>query len=677
MHNIRANMHMTASTPPYITPLPSDRLWIKHLCDHAKEAVGQKKQVIIIAIARKMARLLEYYQKIDRRLRELIEDNEGSIAVITEHAIPIVLSGKKKEDTEVIIVDDLMVYGDTVETVAENVYHLTGIRPKVIAIGAYREANFAALWSDIVFPNPKSDLEEERKCVIGKEQIPAFTARNSWNIVSLKKPIDLEHTIFEVNLPEGRSRIVTQKMEEWVQQIFPDYPTYTIRHKIPGSDTEAVNVTVCISPRSTKAKNNDFNKFRFFIGDSRLSIVSYSPNIWDQRDLVNETDLFVYSELNEAWRIYHKKTEETLQTRQQKELEIFEGLLERQFKLRRDLSRVVWANYLKSFENALIFRDELDRLVTQILNPETSAKPEVSAWEQEEFKINEKNLIWILGKELTETICPLLRSSLRHKAPDTKVIISSIAEWDTSALIPEEDIDDYKSQKGLYVLSCPSTDTALSMIFYHLWKKYGQISNQQREERVRIGETFQSLGKFFKAAYKSDDVDKHINRWIDERIDLGIVVPKYEYKDITLGRRIWRRYFRPGEKEDVLIDAAQLCSLITDGLRGTSYFSKTVFNKDIFTELQDECDRSGNQVSLLYFCEGLFQGDSCPREPESERVNREKLAVIIWVFMILLDAYSLQTITSWENASLVFDTETKKPLFSGSPIYRLSDHSLA
>lgn len=656
---------MASLNSTYIVPLGSDTLWTKYLCRLVESSISRGLNVVIIVIARKMARLFEYYTLNNPHLKNLLENNSDSISVITEHAIPTTLSGASSEDTEVFVIDDFIVYGDTVETISENVYFLSGIKPKIIAIGASQKANVKPMAGDLVFPNPKAENSEEKSCIISSKQIYAFTARNSHNILSLKKPIDLEHTIFEMSLTKLQYASAIANMKDWAREVFPNSIVYEIRHKIPNTQDEAVSITVCMDPYIERIRNNDFNKFRFFIGDSKLRIVSYSPNIWEDNELLSDNELFTYSELNVAWKEYCSELNNIIFTQRTKENDVFEGMFERQFKLRLELCRVVWANYLKSFENALIFKDELERLATKIIIVETPGLTDSNVQSQNLLEIDQSNLEWLLGKKLRPVIYKLLRDSLFRDVSDCIVSRSSDYGLESNSLLPENELERYNSEKASLALMCPSVDTTLSLIFHKLWTEYGLINYKDGEERIRIGENFQSLAKYLRPIYNSTELNENINRWIDERIDLGIVVPKYEYTYATLGRRIWRRYFRPGEREDVMVDVARICTILANDIYGSSPISFEEFAQLLVPELNQICEESNNQISLKYFYKGLFQ--------KGYNNSSDNIPNILWPYLILLKAFDLSSPLSWKESKVA--RKDNEIILAGSPIYSIDKSS--
>lgn len=657
---------MTDPYATYATPLPSEYSWIERLISVVKPAVSKGLDIVIIAIARKMARLLEYFKGTSHELSKLISDNKG-ISIITEHAIPTALSGANCDNTEIIILDDFIVYGDTVEIVSENVYYLTGIKSKVIAMAASEDARFFSMWNEIVFPNRKSEDPIDLEAILNKSQIPAFTSRNSQHILSLCEPIDIEHTIFEIKLSEQQFKYLKKNAEKIISEIFQHATTYTIRHRNSETGEESINVTVCNDTHLNRVKNNDFNKFRFFIGQDHLSVVSYAPNIWDANDLAIERDLFVYSDLNRCWKYYKNQLSNISYNNVCIEDKTLESILRQHFEERLELGCVIWANYLKSFENALIFQDELESLASRITIIDTPGLTDVSESASSPLTINRDNLNWLLGKNLVEDIYPFLQSAREKKDADTEIFGIGVSEGDAEPLIPSVAKEQYHTDKVSYLLMCPGVDTTLSMIFYKLWLDFGLAKKNIREERVKIGETYQSLERIFSIVYKLDNrLKANLNRWIDQRIDLGIVVPKYESSNASLGRKLWRRYFRPGEREDIMVDAARLAMIVTNEYADNENVSIHEFSELLLPEIFKISNTYKGQSSLDCFIEGLFQKIKQP-ENNPEDFN---LAYTVWTYMIILKGYELPYPDSWNVVKI--NQKNFETTLNGSPIYSLT-----
>lgn len=109
---------------------------------------------------------------------------------------------------------------------------------------------------------------------------------------------------------------------------------------------------------------------------------------------------------------------------------------------------------------------------------------------------------------------------------------------------------------------------ALSLIFTNLHYNIGLFNKREEGEnpsmieRFKFGESYESLLEKLRPKFffpKKGELELRIYKWIDEKIDMGIVVPKYEPSVDEYGRTYWRRYFRAGENEDTYIKLARVC----------------------------------------------------------------------------------------------------------------------
>ena len=98
-----------------------------------------------------------------------------------------------------------------------------------------------------------------------------------------------------------------------------------------------------------------------------------------------------------------------------------------------------------------------------------------------------------------------------------------------------------------------------------MWEEIGNIPNKTSEDRIRVGETYDSLYKALEQFYPDKTLKKQIHRWIDTSIDLGSVVPKYEYQVSPLRNRMWRRCCKSGEREDRMTDIAKAAYCVLAG----------------------------------------------------------------------------------------------------------------
>lgn len=613
----------------YIQALPSDTEWIVPFVNLVDEALLKGKAVYVIAVARKMARLLEYYIQIDNKLRDCLENK--NVQYITEHAIPLVLPFIDSSRSEIIILDDLIVMGDTVDTISEQAYYITGIRPYIIAIGATEKAVRTPRYGNLVFPINHAD--NTIRNLLEDSLIPAFTARNSWNIIKLKKPIDLEFTILKVKTHLA-SNVIAEHLEDKLREVFPNDLIYSINHHIPGSDDCSFSVTVTLNRSIRRLPNNDFAKIRFFAGDGELRVVCYAPNIWEEpviKDLVR----YNTPELNRCWDEFIQIIEKTGEKKALVIDDVSESILEQHYLSRRDFTHVVWANYLLSFDVVMILKGCISK-ITEWVSLGSS-----------EMEICKSDLIWLIGEDLSNKIQPLLNEVLRHDATSCHVwyeLTSEERNLIPSSIIPMEGRTQYEEtvQKDCYLSG--NIPVALSLIYYRLWSMFGLIDNRKREDRVQVGESFDSLQYKISRSFNNiapEDIKCEIHKWIDTRIDLGIVVPKYEASLPRLGYKVWRRYFRAGEREDRILDAARFFAVFSKRIELEGSVTIDDFIKNWIGAFNQCNEETGCQMTLDDFSNGFLRtgldGTWCSN---------------LWVYLVLCGVFTLVDKQSWDTVTI-------------------------
>lgn len=621
--------------------------WIDSLVAYVHTALENGKRVVVIGVARKMARLLNVYVNKSAELRSVL--GKKDVSLITEHAIPFVLSGSTSDDTEVIIVDDLIVYGDTVETISENVFILTGIISKIVAMAVAESALLQFRYGEIIYPEDNNIPN-----FLSQEDIPQFTAINSREILSSHGPVDLEHTIVKIKNKIDDTERFQEHLESALKQAYPEAIVYSVVHLLPYLEGEmARSVSLCFPASDDKCINNDFNKLRFFISSDGVKIVSFAPNIWDETLLDCDFTLFNTISLKDVWDHIRDYLRQVSTLKDVEKDSILQDTLIREFNTRIELSAVVTANYLISFDQFMIRKNEILQLLEEIykdISPVNAIDLKV--------EIDKEDLGLLLGKEMASLVFPSLGGVFENIETE-KWLRYSLGEEEGKniRLIPEKNQDEYKKKKFQFSYLAPTLEAALSLIFYSLWKDYGLINNRdKREDRVHIGETFYSLAEDFKAFYKEEDIKMGINRWIDRGIDLGFVVPKYEASLNRLGYREWRRYFRPGEREDPMVSTAREAVIISRRIFNDRSFSFGEFKERIIPELKKRTNESDGQICYSEFGQGVFR-TSMKNNP----------TYFLWIYLNLIGSFRLVDDSNW-NESIINFSETA-PLFSRSAIY--------
>ena len=621
----------------HISHLNSENRWITHLVQTIENARNEHKLVVVIAAARKMSRLLEFYIAKDAKLARLFRNDDASPIVITEHAIPFFLNGKSYRDTEVIILDDLIIFGDTVESIGENVFYLTGIKAKIIAMAASENSNLEFKWSDIVYPT-KGSID-----ILTDKSIPAFTAKNSWDIVSLRRSIDLEHSIIKFKFEssdlyhnssnELSYSYLRESLLKAAKDHFKDEIVYAVSHTLPENGEQVESVTIAFTGKSKRLINNDFNKIRFFIGKDCIHIVSYAPNMWGEIDLTDgELLRFNTQGLNSCWEKV-KKADENIKIPKLEHVEgIWELLLKNGFELRRELSKTIFANYLMSFQNFLLFKEDLLDILKKAFGYIKC------------IGIDIYDLSLLMGEDLASQLFDELNNEIL-KEPIRPIFYFFRDEEGSldKPLIPVDFEQSYEKDKLVAINLSSSVPIALSSIFFLLWKKFGLINNRQKEDRIRVGESFDSLYLSLSKFYHDKSLKENLYRWIDSRIDLGVVIPKYEYFIDKLGFRIWRRYFRAGEREDIFVDVSRIASVAIKKVFGNE---REISIEDFITIIGPFLREANNfyphQVDINIFDDGLMKDQSLGDSPEFH----------LWIFMIIIGALKLTDPLDWSKAKL-------------------------
>lgn len=651
-------------------------LWIDHLCELAQGIRRAEKRLVVVVIARKMARLMEYHFGKSDKLKSWFtfegnncfsdETESGNtdgkpflFPIITEHAIPFFLDcegyqDNKDDKPQVVIVDDLIVYGDTVETVSENIYAQTGIESQIIAMAS-------STGFDEGFRYAKM-YKTEKRLKLEKEDIPAFTAKCSRDILSMKGAIDLEHTILKITLNPYVIHDLKANLESCLRECFPLAQVYKITHLVPQAPgnsgkekEEAVNITVNFGPEGDNI-NNDFNKLRFFIGDEELKVVSYAPNIWLEEDLERDKFDFLSPGLNKSWQEL-KATIDQLKFCVSTEGDAaVEYKLRSGFEKRKELSKVVWANYLCSFENILRNKGK----IIEAIRKATGIEPKLGICKESINLLigskSAKKIYGFLEEELLGTTYDPKKPYIRWMSPSEKA----------DPLVPASDRLQYIIERSKLVDLAPSVSTSLSLIFEYLRVEYGLINNRHKEDRITVGETFESLGKAISNIYSREDFLLEIHKWIDERIDLGVVVPKYERFDIPLGNRAWRRFFRPGERIDILKDVCRLAQWLIDNGKleadGASLDVVGENNEKFCNELQEKLNWYNsewpNQVPLEAF------------SMSSHRIKESKIGYSLSLTVLKYYAMALKSIRKRINSPSDEEKPDKKETQLTTSLFR-------
>ncbi len=634
----------------YFNRLNTTDNWKRHLIDFVKKANLEGRSVVVIAIARKMARLFEYYRKTDSYLDLLFDKSKSTSTlnyIITEHAIPLCLAQVNQQQTEIIILDDLIISGDTVESVTENVYHLSGIKPNIIAMAATYPINYKFQFGQVLYP-VICESKLKNPDILDKEEIPAFTAKNNWDIISLGKSIDLEHTILKIKGDFSYLKYQSEKILAILQKTFEkDTVVYPVSHRIPGGQ-ESLSFSIIFDKNSKYRINDDFSKIRIFIGEEGISITSYTPNYWDESILEDDSVRFGVKALNQIWEEVRSNLLPLKMLGNPASTDIKKIRMSREFKQRVEQTAVVIANYLLSFESVMIIKSLLQDAFTQIIG------------ENPNFEISSGDMSLLMGSNIANKYQPRLKEVIAQDTVNRFIIYNKSLEEEIriKPLTPSDKNDDYRKEKLQMCHLSSSVPMALTLIFYTMWKSFGLINNSIREDRIKVGETFESLYETLSIFFSKDDLLEEIHKWIDTNIDLGVVVPKYEYFIDRLGYRVWRRYFRAGERESVMTDVARaaLC-LATDGygLSVGDILTESLFDNSVYPALESLSIIADGQLNL-----DVFKGNT------RYITDLDDKSASLWIYLILIGALDVR---KKDQYSIILADIEGHPLFTKTALF--------
>lgn len=521
--------------------------WIDGIDKYLEKSKNDNHTPVVVAMSRKMPRLLglEFINIKDRI-------NASKAYVISEHAIPFYLPHIDKQLADVAVADDAMYYGSTFENVIENILWCQGGDKEIRGFPILKSKRA----KKVKFVSLPENMQESENSFI-----PYYTTRNARNIISLKKAIDVEYPIFYFKKKEDSQPLNLDLCEALLREIFKENkePVYRTVHRIKEGDgwKECVNFSVIQSFVPTGVQgNNDFCKIRIYMNEDRLSIVSYAPNVIEEKLLTPQSSLFESTSFREIWEMVAMQALACDMPKVQMEGidDTLYDLMRNEYEKRRVRSLVVWANYLSSFSNFIQCKEKINSFLR-------------GAGYDEEAELDLADLNLLIGPLLAVDVQNKLKK-LYQEGVDTLFkeninpdILSAIS------IIPQEYVAEYEEKNRMMWKKCKFVSEALSSMFSNQHFHIGLASmncNPDSFEKLRFGVSFTSVYNeisFFIRRESSLLLDIH--KWMDKKIDEGCVVPKYEQVKIN-GKIYWKRLFRAGENEDSLIKIARLCLFILE-----------------------------------------------------------------------------------------------------------------
>lgn len=478
--------------------------WRESLSNQIQSIINRKNIPIIVAISRKMPKLL-------KRLVEIKKDNYipllQRVEVITELALPFLFyKNLNINDYEFIIIDDIIVQGSTLKAVSNDIYVSTGKKPHVSCILLHENA---------IIPDSVDIKDTLRMPRCEQVDIDRYACYIAQLIEKDYLPIDLEFPIFDINV--NYSDLIHLLQETSLQM-------YEI-------DEDKKRTCVLLDSLIYDKYEPDFKKIRIFhSNEKKKKCEIFAPAILNEHDLleVEHQKLFTASGFSSIW--------------ERTTISIRDKIVE--FNKSQDVScngvrysyirsLCVWANYLLSLSYYI------DRL-----NDDSSQWKEINKC----LDLSQENVDLLIGSDLSREIFPDLLGLINNQAQMNYIQRLNIAVPDSMA--PESFSTNIEMEKGRLMLSCQSSYERIldGIIEYEHYTNPIFTQSQFFFKRMYFGETFYS---FYKAisTYSKENLSIIVNKWIDKRIDDGCLVPKYERVDVDFNIIVWRRYFHAGIKK--------------------------------------------------------------------------------------------------------------------------------
>ena len=537
------------------------------------EEKDKEKKVIFVAMSRKMPRLIEMVNK------RFSEGDLKNFSFVSEQALPYVLSDKDVKQYRIVIADDAMYYGSTINRISGYIRALTSVKPYVFPVAI----------SEVVGPLSHAEVQQSSKNTIRVNHIPFLTTQNAEWILRLNRPIDVEFPILHFDIASVPAKEGVS-MEEVLENKFPQNDIYTIKHQIKDEKPPVRNYNVLPVKGSDYDRwNKDFCKMRFFVSDQSVQVVAYAPGILPEAVVNDSQPLFSDERIQHLWeeiRLYDLKSWPAYLS-EGFENDLLVNRFQSAYNTQCVRSKIIWANYLASYLYLLEQKEAIIGAITSVYGEEVARRGE--------FK--EKDTQLLLPPEKVKSITGLLTAYFKEGRKE-KCVFHGLhsAVLANQELVPEEYLNDYSKNVNRGLQRCRTADEALSVIFssQHFFVNNGRLTTNalQLTQRLGFGITYTTLENKLSFPIGINGLWCSIHRWIDKNIDEGTVKPKYE-RVVVDGNAYWLRMFRAGENEDSFTKLRRLCEFVIDRVRQKDY--RSYVERDVVDNLltlvwEDPCD---------------------------------------------------------------------------------------
>ncbi len=463
--------------------------WYSGFKKLANDILESGKHLYVIAISRKMPRFFSWLVKREdyygvEGLGDILDKAEYT----TEHAIPFIFGKDKESEYEVIVVDDSMVYGNTMRKVADDVADFTGGKsPYISVIVSGTKVNLGLIkHKGIQTLNINTD-----------EHVSEWMDYVSKCNAASELPVDVEFPIIHLKNCKNNT----------YKQHFDSHFSQDERYEINRTNTvESLNVL--LDREMVELTAMDFAKLRCFLIEDEIRLVVISPLSIRQESLQDDSP-FTVEKLSGIWSSIKASV-------------INKG------SYRTSNSLVVMLNYMHSLNT---FRRNWDTILPEDWN-------HISLEFSDLMLLVGKNFAKILASEFAR----YLMQEYRERYTIERISLPPV-------FTPKSLETPYKIQRNMIVAkerNGKNVEHVLTNIFDQ--SRYdksilGQNITLFHRMHSSFFESFDSLKSLIHSAFDVENLDREINKTVDSLIDAGKIIPKYIPVINSQGELYWRRYF--------------------------------------------------------------------------------------------------------------------------------------
>lgn len=497
---------------------------VNELISAILDCIKRNEIVILVAVSRRMPHILLWYKlcRATPQEREILEQVE----IVTEIALPFINlhSGNRKVNT--FVIDDMVSTGRTIRYVSQLTQDITGI--ETIRVFIFFGNSNVKILSELgnnchIFVSHYYSGKEEKRIIVD------FLS----SIIAHTLPIDVTYPLLYPgkNKDELNFDILKSLFKDSQSKEIDHYES-VVEYQIPldakvdsATEEETANTsyTFLLPSEISGSLNNDFAKIRAYVRLGSIVVVPMAPNILSDSNLTNP-ELFENPEYRDIW----KTALDAIDSEYLEKYDPFDPGAASKERIRNRCFRslATFANYLYSLSS---------------FNRITGQNENAKDWH---FTLCPKDLDLIVGKTLASAICPQLQGILDRKIVSPR----SHRRFNIgTTFIPDVYIKDYTLAKYICI-SHDSTEENLMAIFRNAREMNEECPALLTEDmEYDVEGIMESLEALENALFIKDYNRKvEINRWIDRKIDEGVIVSRYAYvaNDNDKSNRYWRRFFR-------------------------------------------------------------------------------------------------------------------------------------